>query len=62
MSQTVVVGVRVPPEDAERFREQASRFGLTMSAAGAALIHGALIAEPQRESKILDPVRPLTGT
>lgn len=51
MSQTVVVGARVPVEDAERFKLQVGRRGLSRSAAVAALIKGALGAEQPRESK-----------
>lgn len=43
--QTTVVSVRVPVEDAKRFQEQAARFGLTRSTAGAALISSALAVE-----------------
>lgn len=47
MSQTVVVGIRLDREDAEQFKQQAERYGLTRSAAGAVLIEGHLDYERQ---------------
>lgn len=48
MSQTVVVGIRLPADEAEKFEQQAKRFGLTRSAAGAALIESHLAFERQQ--------------
>lgn len=47
MSQTLVVGARVPRDDAELFRKQAARHGLSTSAALTALIRTSIALERQ---------------